>query len=115
MATIRYYGTADMNLDCKILFVSSHVGARSLVEHTKLIYESNLDLPLLRRIVYLTEDVSTYPKIDSQTYSAFTSSSSVVESRLTEAEAKVSATDVLNMQFTSGTTGAPKAAMLTHR
>ncbi len=33
---------------------------------------------------------------------------------LEEAEALVRKDDIVNIQFTSGTTGAPKAAMLTH-
>lgn len=39
---------------------------------------------------------------------------SVTAKELLEAEALVHKDDVVNIQFTSGTTGAPKAAMLTH-
>jgi long-subunit acyl-CoA synthetase (AMP-forming) len=37
-----------------------------------------------------------------------------LEAGLDAAEAKVRPDDVCNLQFTSGTTGSPKAAMLTH-
>jgi long-subunit acyl-CoA synthetase (AMP-forming) len=53
----------------------------------------------------------------SQDYAGFVSegnSASMSESALKRAETTVQPTDVLNLQFTSGTTGAPKAAMLTH-
>lgn len=40
--------------------------------------------------------------------------STIPETKLSAIEATVSCHDVFNIQFTSGTTGAPKAAMLTH-
>ncbi len=39
----------------------------------------------------------------------------VTQEELAEAAADLQATDVINIQYTSGTTGFPKAAMLTHR
>lgn len=40
--------------------------------------------------------------------------SSVTASELQKVESSVQKDDVVNIQFTSGTTGSPKAAMLTH-
>jgi acyl-CoA synthetase (AMP-forming)/AMP-acid ligase II len=40
---------------------------------------------------------------------------SITHQELHAAESKVRADDVVNVQFTSGTTGLPKAALLTHR
>jgi len=49
------------------------------------------------------------------TYKSFVSSpASFASNQLQAAEAKVHPSDLMNLQFTSGTTGSPKAAMLTH-
>ena len=37
------------------------------------------------------------------------------DAELKKAEARVMVNDIMNLQFTSGTTGRPKAACLTHR
>lgn len=48
-------------------------------------------------------------------YKSFVSSpASSASNQLQAAEAKVQPSDLMNLQFTSGTTGSPKAAMLTH-
>lgn len=49
-------------------------------------------------------------------FSAFVKRGSHVnQADLENAKHAVHSTDVINIQFTSGTTGLPKAAMLTHR
>lgn len=71
----------------------------------------------LQLIVHLKELSSSNQDVPSQTYASFAGESmpaSGSESALKRAESAVQSTDVLNLQFTSGTTGAPKAAMLTH-
>jgi fatty-acyl-CoA synthase len=66
-------------------------------------------LPALRRLVALGDSA----RPGWLTWSAV--ETAAVSSVLAKREALVSAGDVYNIQFTSGTTGLPKGAMLTHR
>ncbi|CAM1501357.1 Fc.00g105190.m01.CDS01 [Cosmosporella sp. VM-42] len=71
----------------------------------------------LKRIVILGETAPSSQGIESQTYNAFVTtglSSDMDSAVLDQFERKVDPADVLNLQFTSGTTGLPKAASLTH-
>ena len=104
-------------LACRILFIAPTIGARDFSEHVNLVSDSNFALASTCRIVQLGESAWPSKGIALQTYTDFVSKNhagSVTENTLMLAEARVQPTDVLNMQFTSGTTGTPKAAMLTH-
>lgn len=104
------------DVDCKLLFIPSRIGARSLAEHIRQVTGSESAPPELRRTIHLGRSAKTNESAGLLSYEDFVSSSStsVSDGTLKQAEAAVRSTDVLNLQFTSGTTGAPKAAMLTH-
>jgi fatty-acyl-CoA synthase len=67
--------------------------------------------PRLKRLIALGDR----PGPGWHTWSSLERSGDASQSRLKKCEAAVRATDVHNIQFTSGTTGLPKGAMLTHR
>ncbi|KAI1630469.1 long-chain fatty-acid-CoA ligase [Exophiala viscosa] len=103
---------------CKLLFLASNIGLKSLESHIQAVGTRPEELPHLKRIVQLSRKTMNIPSnVEIMPYSAFVSndhSASINDATLRRAECKVRNTDVLNLQFTSGTTGAPKAAMLTH-
>ncbi|OGM49287.1 hypothetical protein ABOM_004146 [Aspergillus bombycis] len=105
---------------CKLVFVSLTVGTRSLAKHVTALcgeHIPNRTLPELRRVVLLAPHTVVRHGVEVQQYSTFTSNAHSVfmgDAMLKRVERKVSAEHVLNLQFTSGTTGTPKAAMLTH-
>ncbi|KAJ5989533.1 acetyl-CoA synthetase-like protein [Penicillium waksmanii] len=105
---------------CKLVFLASEVGSRSLSEHINILRGSsrkNPTLPDLRRVVCLGGSEVGEAGLEMQTYNTFTSNGYSVfmnDSVLKRAESLVRPDDILNLQFTSGTTGSPKAAMLTH-
>ncbi len=104
-------------LACKLLFISPNIGPRSFAKHIDLVSGLGSTPPALRRVVHLGEVAVCSKALDSQIYNDFVSSAHsgpVFEADLKRAETITQPTDVLNLQFTSGTTGAPKAAMLTH-
>jgi len=69
-------------------------------------------LPHLKRVIYIGDDVPG----DVMPYGELRSRASLVsESQLSERESKVDVDDVINMQYTSGTTGFPKGVMLSSR
>lgn len=100
---------------CKAVFLADSIGSKSLAMHFDLIKTSG-DLPHLQHIIMLTGDVQ--PKNLARqvsSYDQFLSSARIVDgAELAQAERKVKPSDIINLQFTSGTTGSPKAAMLTH-
>ncbi|KAL3479634.1 acetyl-CoA synthetase-like protein [Aspergillus californicus] len=104
---------------CKLLFISPTIGRRSLATHLAGVTDGSA-LTELRRVVLLgpVEAKSEQSSgLEVQGYSAFVSTGESIfmnGATLKRAERKVSPEDVLNLQFTSGTTGSPKAAMLTH-
>ena len=94
--------------DCKAVFICSEIEKRSLSDHIKqLLSVSDL------KVVQIGGAIR--PGLQLQSYSQFElSDSNDNETDLREVERRVQPTSILNIQFTSGTTGAPKAAMLTH-
>ncbi|KAJ5474926.1 hypothetical protein N7475_004492 [Penicillium sp. IBT 31633x] len=105
---------------CKVIFHASSIGSRDLLGHIETLRGKqypNLALPELRRIVSLDREDFGGSGIKVESYSTFTARGPSVFSdndALERAEKLVTPEDVVNLQFTSGTTGAPKAAMLTH-
>ncbi|KIV78549.1 hypothetical protein PV11_06194 [Exophiala sideris] len=103
---------------CKLLFIASNIGLKSLTTHIQAVSTMPGEMPFLERIVQLAPETISNPSgIDIMPYSTFVSNSHSViisDAAFGRAERRVRNTDVLNLQFTSGTTGAPKAAMLTH-
>ena len=68
--------------------------------------------PKLRRVISIKND----PRPGYLTWTDFVQQASCIrEEQLSEREAQVRPDDVVNIQYTSGTTGFPKGAMLTHR
>ncbi|KAJ5892131.1 acetyl-CoA synthetase-like protein [Penicillium subrubescens] len=104
---------------CKLVFIASTIGSRDLSGHIKALVGSSSQksmLPELRRVVYLGNGALEQGGVEMQSYSTFTSNGHSVfmnDRVLKRAENGVTPEDVLNLQFTSGTTGSPKAAMLT--
>ncbi|KAI9925758.1 hypothetical protein ASPWEDRAFT_158213 [Aspergillus wentii DTO 134E9] len=99
---------AVMLTSCKLVFIAKRIGQRDLSSHAEMLR----GLPELDRVVCLE---GTLDQV--QSYNAFTSNRHSVfmkDAILHRAEKMVTPSDILNLQFTSGTTGSPKAAMLTH-
>src|SRR5690606_14220009 len=69
-------------------------------------------LPLLKNIVYIGKRESTPGMFKFQ--DLISMGESVSEEALDERMKSLSDDDVINMQYTSGTTGFPKGVMLTH-
>ncbi len=71
------------------------------------------NLPYLKRVIYIDKEEDT--PAGMLHWSALSAlGESVSEDALEEAKRAVSCFDVVNMQYTSGTTGFPKGVMLTH-
>ena len=68
-------------------------------------------LPLLRNLIFIGEErpAGMYPWGE-----LFKEGRGLAESQLREREGELHPDDVINMQYTSGTTGFPKGVMLTH-
>ncbi|RPI77019.1 MAG: AMP-binding protein, partial [Desulfobacteraceae bacterium] len=72
----------------------------------------SLNLPLLKNLIYIgtrtaTPGMFTFKEITDM-------SSRITDMELAERQAGLNTHDVINMQYTSGTTGFPKGVMLTH-
>ncbi|KAF2035282.1 acetyl-CoA synthetase-like protein [Setomelanomma holmii] len=102
----------------KVLLIASQVGSRSLsthIERTKSCVASG-QLPHLKHIVTLPSQSSNSGSNGTESYQDFLETLNVItSSQLQSTERRVKDTDVVNVQFTSGSTGLPKAALLTHR
>ncbi|KAJ3571685.1 hypothetical protein NPX13_g5291 [Xylaria arbuscula] len=98
--------------ECKVLFLSTDIG-RGDTGHFKFIYDAP-DLTALRTFVLLDDDENRL-KARCVRYKQFQRlSTQITDEALEVAEQKVDPHDVCNLQFTSGTTGNPKAVMLEH-
>lgn len=71
----------------------------------------NNRLPFLKKIVYIGQEKQSGMYNWKDLYLL---GDSIEDSLLEEAESKLDVDDVINMQYTSGTTGFPKGVMLTH-
>ena len=75
-------------------------------------------LPHLKSVVWIDEPGDADSSRDEPgmlRFSALLASGNVGDKRLTQIAATLKPTDAINIQFTSGTTGFPKGATLTHR
>lgn len=93
--------------DCKIFFTTKQIGR---LDNTRLLRElaHEGDGP---KVVILRGDSTGYPTYEELIKGA----SRKGQEKLQRAIRKVLPHQVVNLQFTSGTTGLPKAAMLTHQ
>ncbi|AMM25224.1 AMP-binding protein [Variovorax sp. PAMC 28711] len=71
-------------------------------------------LPLLKNIVWI-DKTGDADQPGMQRFSALLASGDPADARIAQVGATLKATDPINVQFTSGTTGFPKGATLTHR
>ncbi|KPI43419.1 putative acyl-CoA synthetase YngI [Cyphellophora attinorum] len=106
--TARELADAAAFTDCKAIFICSELGPRSFKEHISLLQS----LPQLQHIIQVGNDVRESSRCTP--YARFSTQTPKPSIDLRIAEAQVSPTTTLNIQFTSGTTGRPKAALLTH-
>ncbi|KAJ5114920.1 hypothetical protein NUU61_000679 [Penicillium alfredii] len=105
-----YYALNHTATECRVLFMTPYIGQNALHKVlNKLRHESELGA-ILEDIIILRgsyKDFSTYDKVIQLGLSQPTY---ILQDR----EVGLSPDEVCNMQFTSGSTGNPKAAMLTH-
>ncbi|MGJ7546426.1 AMP-binding protein [Variovorax sp. LT1R16] len=71
-------------------------------------------LPLLQHTVWIDKEGDA-DQAGMQRFSALLASGDPLDARIAQIGATLQATDPINLQFTSGTTGFPKGATLTHR
>lgn len=74
-----------------------------------------VELPTLERIIWIDEPDADEEFNYMQKFSAWMAEGDADDPRVAERQAKLNNTDPINVQFTSGTTGTPKGATLTHR
>lgn len=112
-----FYSTDSDNngSGCSLLFTTTHIGKRDLSPCLVALNNSTYgnELPELKHIIMLQTDGYTREQFES--YDSFLDQASMVpESKLFQKEQNVQNDQVCMFQFTSGTTGTPKIAMLTH-
>ncbi|KAE8149857.1 acetyl-CoA synthetase-like protein [Aspergillus avenaceus] len=111
---------AAAKTSCKLIFIASNVGNKSFFAHQDMLCDCLMtgQLPELKTVVTIGQSRND-PSM--QTYEALVSRHSIGKSgevdgsfMLKAAEGMIRPDDILSLEFTSGTTGQPKAAMLTH-
>ena len=74
-----------------------------------------IEIPTIERIIWIDEPDSDEDFSFMQKFSAWMAEGDVNDPRVAERQAQLKNTDAISVQFTSGTTGAPKGATLSHR
>ncbi|KAJ2892306.1 hypothetical protein MKZ38_010009 [Zalerion maritima] len=110
LAALRHSG-------CRLLFTSTRLGRRDLSPFLKTLdaalHGGPTESPFLREVVLVRASGPVH--VPFSPYEDFVAKGqSVPACQLEDLEKAVDCRDVCNFQFTSGTTGDPKAAMLSH-
>ena len=74
-----------------------------------------VEIPTVERIIWIDESDTDETFGFMQKFSEWMKEGDANDPRVAERQAKLKNTDPINVQFTSGTTGTPKGATLTHR
>ena len=74
-----------------------------------------VEIPTIERIIWIDEPETDEAFKYMQKFSDWMAEGSADDPRVAERQAKLDRNDPINVQFTSGTTGTPKGATLTHR
>lgn len=74
-----------------------------------------IEIPTIERVIWIDEPDSDESFGFMQKFSDWLAEGDPNDPRVAERQAKLSNNDPINVQFTSGTTGTPKGATLTHR
>ncbi|WP_425605654.1 AMP-binding protein [Psychrobacter raelei] len=74
-----------------------------------------VEIPTVERIIWIDESDTDEEFGFMQKFSEWMKEGDANDPRVAERQAKLKNTDPINVQFTSGTTGTPKGATLTHR
>ena len=99
------------NADCKVLFTTEKIGR---LDNAKLLAQIEAEEAEKPRVVILRGPSGAYTTYN-QLVDASRLDPSDQDAALEAASSRVLPHQVCNLQFTSGTTGNPKAAMLTHQ
>ncbi|KAJ5720121.1 hypothetical protein N7493_006999 [Penicillium malachiteum] len=98
---------------CKLLFMTPHIGRHNLEEVLSELGPKPMESGTsksLEEIVILRNTYQNFPTYDDVIARGASQAAHILQDR----EAELRPDDVCNLQFTSGSTGNPKAAMLTH-
>jgi long-chain acyl-CoA synthetase len=104
-------------LGCKLVFISQYIGKTNNAKSLSMFKTDigSADLPDLRNILLLKSaqepEFSGFRTYEKMVAEAASVSTQDLIARIEAGQAH----DICNLQFTSGTTGNPKAALLTHR
>ncbi|KMU92604.1 acyl-CoA synthetase [Coccidioides immitis H538.4] len=101
------------HVGCKLLFIVPRIGRHSLLDalsNLKTPLGRSNDLPELQQTIMIRGRYRDFEIYDDVKYAGRSVPMNAVQRRQEE----LSPSDVCNLQFTSGSTGNPKAAMLSH-
>lgn len=112
-------------VDCKVLVLMRHFKtsdyAQMIQEMAPEIYHQAFEsleligLPNLKRIVWIDDPTSSETFSFMQKFSDWLTTGDANDPKVAERQRKLNVNNPINIQFTSGTTGAPKGTTLTHK